>query len=265
MSNPIFELYGDESSFQDMAVFATVVVPVARKIEIERALARVKTEFGAAPDTRIHCKQLLHSSARAKSKWAHLDQARTFELLERAAGAVENAGARGWVGCVNKTTAPDGLLFEGGTVQNITNEHFPWIAYSAAMAPLSDLIPFARVKGFMDPDTKRLQWMGRNKQMRLSQGFFPINHNDVRFEPVLISGAKPAMIDIADVVAHCAAHALSNDRPENKIRYETVLQRFPQGISMAHFEAIPGPIFSIKANTSSVSTLREYFSQFLAE
>jgi len=75
----------------------------------------------------------------------------------------------------------------------------------------------------------------------------------------------PNLLDVADIVVHCAARALSISHTHGKENYEAVLHQIKPGLSEGHFNVAPGPIMSVKAKPGAVAALREHFQPFLED
>ena len=250
-----FEIFGDESANDDVATFGVVIIPTAKVEAVKLAVRSVKADFGAET-AKIHCKELFHDTPRQRSSWAHLSREDAFSLATKVSSAARSAGARTCVGVIDVRAAPQRMYFDGGGTieeQEITDLHLVHMAYATAMGPVSDLIPLTQCRAWMDPNRSRLQWLGQNRQMRLSQGFFPFNHNNVRFEPAQIGEEKPMLLDLADIASHCAARALSRRRRDS---HESVMHAIRPGLSEAQFGPTGGAVLAIRADTSAVEELR---------
>jgi hypothetical protein len=267
-SNILFEVFGDESTNGEIVAFGVAIAPIKNIGEISERVRQVKRIFGAE-NARIHCKELLHGDRRKRSPWSHLSQHDAFNLLESVTRSSYVAGMRAWIGFLDSRSTPTQMVFEGDgkiTIMKVTDLHLMLFAYWTAMGPVFDFLPHQRTRGWMDPNRSRVRLLDQNKQIRLAQAFFPIHHNEIRFEPSPIDGEKPMLLDLADIIVHCAARALSTTiSPKGKEQYEAILQAVYPGLSVAHFNVAQGPVLSIEAKTTAISVFRDYFRTFQNE
>ena len=89
-----FYAYGDASEVNSAIIYALVMVSSEKKSEVELELATVKEGLGASSATRIHCKDLFHRSARAKTDWRHLDDDSVFSFCENLANTLVGKGVQ---------------------------------------------------------------------------------------------------------------------------------------------------------------------------
>ncbi len=263
-SNILFEIFGDESINDEIVAFGIAIAPYKKVNEINREVKQVKSKFGGG-EARIHCKEVLHGDRRKYSPWKHLSQSDVFDMLTNIAQSAYNAGTRAWIGFLDSRSVPEQMLFEGDgkiTSMKVTNLHHLLFAYWAAIGPIFDFIPHQKTRGWMDPNRSRVKLLSQNKQIRLAQGFFPIHHNNIRFEPSPIDGEKPTLLDLADIIAHCSARALSMRSSKGKQLYESVLSAIQPGLSVAHFNFEQGQILSIEAKTTAITEFRNFFNEF---
>jgi hypothetical protein len=264
---PRFNVFGDESTNSEIVAYALVIVPAARMLSAESVIGEAKIAFHGAPDASIHCKNLLHGDQRKRSAWSHLNAGESFLLLEQIMRCAHQVGVRAWIGYLDRRRAPQTMLFEHkGAVESekVTDLHLAMFAYHAAMGPVQDILPHKQMRAWMDPNRDRLKpFLGRTrKQFRLAQGFFPLHHENRRFEPERVEKVKPQFLELADVVAHCGARALSQLRPDRKEPYEKILKQIRPGLSFAHFNLAPGPVISIQAKTAAINEMRDDLREF---
>src|SRR5258708_15219111 len=81
-SRPV-QLYGDESTYQEIFAYGLLAVPTVRQPAIVDSVARIKTSFGVAPTAAIHCRELFVGDARAKGPWKELQRDDVFRLLQQ--------------------------------------------------------------------------------------------------------------------------------------------------------------------------------------
>lgn len=80
---PLDETYlafGDGSVTAGGVFYGLVLIPEGAIQLAQEMVARIKAEYGGAPNIPLHCRELFSGHARAKSGWAHIDEATAIEL-----------------------------------------------------------------------------------------------------------------------------------------------------------------------------------------
>ena len=250
-------LYGDESHFQGTVTYGFVIIPTAYQQKIEDELVKAKQRHGLKSSDEIHCRALFQRHAKEKSSLRHLSKAEIFTLLNDLTRTAYCAGARGWVGYLHTNRVPDSLLFE--TLDPRKRQVDTWdisdlkvkmlFAYEAAIAPLTHFITPEDVGCFVDGDTSKVSHMnGTRRQVDQLRSFFPVEHNDRKFNPIPLRKPKPIFLELADVLAYSSAHGLSNTITTDKSQFVSAVNNLKPGYSEAIFN-IPngGPFMSARA------------------
>ena len=151
-------LYGDESHSNEIVTYGFLIIPQQNIAAVELAVEETKKRYGLCTDTRIHCREIFSGDARKKTNFAEFSIEKMFSFLSEIMVFSFLAGARGWVGYLNKKASPDALLFEAPGTEpirnwNISNLKIQMLfCYQAAVAPLTHIFPPQRVKAYVDGD-----------------------------------------------------------------------------------------------------------------
>lgn len=202
----MLHLFGDESCFDTAVVYAVVCVPSDRQAQVESAFAYVKECFGGSPASRVHCRELFAGSQRAKGPWAHLKYSELFELCAMTGNKLRLYGAKFRVGFIDDQPSGRTFKWRGALA--------PFPAGSKQLIPMAQLVALIdlqrrfgpeNLKFWKDPDTTKIQWGNQRKQA----GAIPFNLEGGQPLPVEpISGEKPVLLDVADILAYVASHSL---------------------------------------------------------
>lgn len=242
-----FHIFGDESHFSGAVVYALVIVKQKSQPMLEAEIQKVKKSFGLDPLTVIHCREIFNKHAKAKSALKGKSKNEVCELLSRVLATCTGTGASFWIGHVDGSKVPDGLIFQvDGASDNHSNvlkltdvKMKIQCAYNAAMGPVLHILGNGFCKAWLDGDTTKIEHFGKCRQANSLKPFFPIGHNDKRFVPTIVTGEKPALIEVADILAYAAAHHLSKTYTNDKPSFSAMLNG-QIGYSEAVFE---GPEF----------------------
>jgi len=217
-------LYGDESHFDTAVTYGLVLVQSELLPAVEQALIDVKLAFGGTADSRIHCRQLFHPDARAKTDWRSLRTAEVFEMFCMLGNGLRMAGASFRVGHVDMLDV-ESYIF-GSKVPNTTPtgpKQLATFAYVVALAGLEQTPGHANFRLWTDPDPTRVEWVGKRRQA----GRHPFSMEFTGpLVPEPIVGPKPVLIDVADVVAFCAAHVYCDRKVPDIRKYGDAFNSF---------------------------------------
>lgn len=237
------QIFGDESHFQGSITYALVIVPCTLLSEVDAAIVQVKKRYDVTPDASIHCSILFNEEKKAKSACAHLNFEALISLLADLTLESYLAGARGWIGYLEATNAPDQMQFEsqevpGGvdTFDTSSIKVRTVFASQAAMAPITHFIEPQKIQAWIDHEETKISLFGqRRKRVDQLVRFFPVIHNDLVFEPVPVSENKPKFLEIADVLAYAASHALYKGAYNKKQRFAQIVNCMQPGFSEVLF------------------------------
>jgi hypothetical protein len=213
-----FHIYGDESITGDTVVYALVIVPVDVLEFAEKTLAQVKESFKASRSARFHCREIFHTDARRKSEWSHLTNKQALDLAIKITAGLAGIGIGTIIGHVDSKDFKDG--FSGvGELPSMPLQDFkqliPW-AYQAATGQLCFDENYANLSKFWaDPDSSLIQWHGSRKQ---AGRLLKTNKVDISSRTItamfipenLHSKEKPALLELADLLAYYSCRVLSN-------------------------------------------------------
>ncbi len=213
-------LYGDESHFGNAITYGLVIVDAEKQSLVEVALSEVKGMFGGKPSDRIHCRELFNKHARAKTAWAHLSEKDILELMAVTGNYLRHAGATFNLGHVDRAHLPPQLEIplHGAVPFKIPAEpkQLAAFAYTVALAG----VEVHEFRLWIDPDHTKIEWgAGRRQASRM-----PVTLEGKMITPEPIDGAKPMLLDVADVLAYSAAHFLSSTSPD--VRFEHAFRAF---------------------------------------
>jgi hypothetical protein len=236
----MFDAYGDESCGQEYVAYGVLVVPEDQAALAEAAVARIKVQFGGAPGHRLHCRELFHGSARAKSPWATLSVTEVFQLYELLLTELNGLKLRRLVAFARKAELPGGIpalaLQHVDPAANLPPRYtkpFPYgdkqIAIHCARATM---VPLARYPGldnvrfWPDPESTVVDWFGGRRAVQGELGNFFVDLGPGKEPPkvnlMLAEGVKPQMLDVADVVACAFQRSKSAKRSPNDQRFKAL-------------------------------------------
>ena len=221
----MFNLYGDESHLDTAVTYALVIVPENRMFDVEQALTEVKLSFGGAADSRIHCRELFHPAAQAKTDWKALSIQELFEMFCMIGNSLRLSGASFRLGHVDMLDTEPFLFGNTSPSRTPTGpKQLATFAYMLALADLEQSPGYDNLNLWIDPDPTKIEWFGRRRQA----GRHPIS-NDIygplkpQFIPV---GAKPTLLDVADLLAFSAAHIHSHKKTQKTEFFNEAVKSF---------------------------------------
>jgi hypothetical protein len=235
-----FQVFGDESTFQEVVVYAVAVFHEADTQDATDLLAALKRQVGLADDTPIHCRVLFSEHGRAKSGWAKWSEERVFEFLDQVVIALRRCRVMCRVAAVNRTEYPSvhpaGAGFKRGIMEP---KQLAGLLFHGATAPIVDSIGSDAISLYVDPDKTKIDWFGGKKQADRNYA-----HTDTAGGRVLAptrfeSTERPALLEIADLLAYSAAHALSNAAQKRRRGFESLYAKLRPELSVLTWA--PGP------------------------
>lgn len=220
---PVLDIYGDESIQNSAVIYGLVVSPCERTASAEIALREVKIRFGGNEQMRLHCRKLFAGDSRKSTSWAHLEPDDVFSLCFEVARVFSASGISFRVGYVDRRGLSDHMLFAGRLPKIPTGpKQLMAFAYGAALAGLEREPGVANVRLWIDPDSTKIEWGGkRRKAMNV-----PIMFEGNQIQPQIISGEKPLLLDVADILAYCAGHSLSSELRRDKEKFGKIFACF---------------------------------------
>ena len=206
----------DESTAKHIVTTGLVAVPEVALADAYLKIGQSKARFGLPRDASIHCRILFHADARRKSPFSNFSAENLDDLLMDCIIQLRTLGSTFWVAWVDRSKYPPTLrLFEGQEFR-VTDKHLAGILSMAVTRALQDKMGTAP-KLIYDPDRTKIDW-GLARKMQASHFARITNHAQPSDQTT-----RP-LVDIADVVAYSASHALlSPHEPHNR-----KLRRFVQ-------------------------------------
>lgn len=268
-----FQIFGDESNFQEIVTYAFIIVPSKLQEEVEKRITKVKLDSGLKATDKIHCRELFNKHAKAKTAFHNFSKEQILALLQQLCTEIYLTGARGWVGYLNSKKARDGLIFESDeplsskkspfTIWDIRNKKLHMLfTYQAAIAPLTHIISPDNVDAWIDSDRTVVPNLdNKSRQVDTLKSFFPVEHNNKKFFPTPIKGDKPSLLDIADVLAYSAAHGLSATFTKDKPAFVSIVNSLNPGYSEVIFNAQGGAMMSFRPHDPNGS-IKDFIKRF---
>lgn len=226
-------VFGDDSVAANIVLFGILVVPAGKVPIAEDAIGKLKQDYRAPQNARIHCRELFRMEARARSPWAHLSDADAHGLCRRAAEDMMSLGLTARIGFVNKAKTPDKLDAFGKTLWlngRDRDKKLTVFAYMASLGELSRTIGVDRIRVFIDPDNTKIDWWGKRPQVKENLKFYTdfdaSKMPTVQLKPEPVSTPKPVLLEIADVLAYSCAQALSNQYRTDKWFFQSIFDVF---------------------------------------
>jgi hypothetical protein len=213
--------FGDESSFSEVVTYGVLVLHSHDRTGAEELLAKAKRSQGLPPNTELHCRVMFNECARAKSVWNGWTEERLLDFLEQFLQALRKHRPMFCLCAVNRTeypsSFPEGAGFSGCEMEP---KQLAAILFQGVCLPLFERLGAGNVRLWVDPDRTKIPWFGRRVQAhRNYRSTDP--KSTMLLEPQSLSEEdKPPLLEVADVFAYAAAHALSSTDHRLKRRYE---------------------------------------------
>jgi hypothetical protein len=268
------ELYGDESTYQEVVTYAFLITPPSQRGKVIEEIARVQAKYDVDPDAEIHCREIFNSRAREKTPFRHLTKNEIFSLLFEVASSAFAAGGRAWIGYLNIDTAPKDIYFnwigpptdkklpQQWNISNVKTQMY--FAYSAAITAITSFVPSSTVAAWVDGDRSKVPYVDESRrQVDSLRPFFPIDHNNKQFSPIACHENKPKLLQLADVLAFTAAHGMVKKDFPDKAEHLSVLNAMFPGYSEVFFpNMIEGSLLSVRMEDHN-DHIRKYMRSWL--
>jgi len=266
-------IYGDESRFNNAITYGLLLLPSTLEEILVSGMSKLKVQFGLNATDAIHCREIFNQEARKKTPFKKFSDGDLFKFLVEISAAFYSAGGRSWVGILDSRATPDVLMFSDGQTSkvsikewNITDVKLRMLfAYHAALAPVTKMINHENFEVFVDGDHSKVTTLGGNRKIDTLRSVFPINHGNKKIFPTPVKKDKPQLLEMADVLAYVAAHAISSVRVSNSENYQRVFDNFQAGHSEVVFDgpgAAGGAYMSIRSSTFHEMVIGEYLRSF---
>ncbi len=221
LSHQTVHAFGDESSYGDVIAYSVVAVHAHNLPAAERLLSGLKRRYGVDPQAEFHCVEVFHGDKRRKSAWRHLSVEKILDFAVELISSLMRVPTLFIVGAAHRSEQPEELpeaghfpAFEMGTKQ------LQAMLCGAALIPLNQHFDQTEVKFWADPDYTKIPFgWGKVQARRMHY----LNNGDTNqrivSEPVDEENT-PALIQVADLFAYTATHALTEKEHRNKKRFE---------------------------------------------
>ena len=93
-TDAVYVAVGDGSSNGAGSFYGLVLIPEASVPAVEEEIAAIKRGFGGRGDDRLHCRELFHRFARARSSWSHLQPGAVVAMCEQVLAVVAEHRAK---------------------------------------------------------------------------------------------------------------------------------------------------------------------------
>jgi hypothetical protein len=213
--------FGDESSFWGVIAYGVVAVHAHNVLAAERLLSGLKRRYGVDPQEAFHCTVVFHGDKRRESAWAHLSVDQVYDFAEELLSGFVSLPALFVVGAAHRSEQPTEHpavgkwpRLEWGTKQ------LAGVLCGAALTRLNDLWRPNEIKFWADPDSTKIPFGWGRMQ---AHNLYYMNNSDTnqRIEPVSLDAQnKPPLLQVADLFAYTATHALSDKRHRFKDRFD---------------------------------------------
>lgn len=236
-------LFGDESHSNEIVTYSFLIVPTQNMPAVELAIKNTKKKYALDEDTRLHCREIFNESAKKKTAFADFAPERLFSFLQDLASAFFLAGGRGWVGYLDTKGIPERLRVNWShnwrthdwDINDIKLKML--FCYQAACVPITHILPPPMVKAYVDGDKTKVIYIDEKKrQVDTLREFFPVNHDNRKISPEPIHGTKPAILDLADLLAYSSARGLTKAALKNKPHFISITKIIDPGYSEVKFD-----------------------------
>jgi hypothetical protein len=221
VQDQLFHGFGDESSFSEVVTYGVLVLHSHDRKGAEDELARAKYRHGLPLETELHCREMFNEVARAKSIWTGWTEERLLGFLEEFLYALRKYRPMFLVSAVNRTEYPSSFPEGAGFAEcEMEPKQLAAILFQGVCVLLFKRLGATNVRLWVDPDRTKIPWFGRRVQAhRNYRSTDPASK--MFLEPQSLSeDDKPTLLEVADVFAYVAAHALSSTDHRLKRRYE---------------------------------------------
>jgi hypothetical protein len=200
--------YADDSITNRVAACAVALFAAEHVPAAEAIVAAHLSRLGLPPEVRIHCRELFHAEARAKTAWSSIHASEIEAMLELLCASLKALPHHPLIVIADVTQRRKGWTMPDGRSWTFDEKGIATFAYQVAFSLIGHTYRDATVRLWIDPDKTRIPWGGGRRQTEkvrrvyvdLGQGLEP--HELV---PDIVDAPKPILLDVADVYAYTAA------------------------------------------------------------
>ncbi len=213
--------FGDESEHGDVIAYGLAVVPDNRLPIAEQFFAQLKRRYGVSSETEFHSKEVFHYDSRKATAWAHLSEAQTLEFADKLLSGLASASAGFIVGGVHRSEYPTELPAEGNfPAGEMGTKQLAGMACSAALLRLNEVYDQDRIRFYADPDYSKISFFGRKTQAHRLYQMTRSDTNQHIVPETFDANNERALLQVADLFAYTATHALADKQSRNKKWFE---------------------------------------------
>lgn len=217
-----FDAYGDESIHDNFVIYALVIIPVQIADIANNVLVDVKKEYGVEESAKIHCSDIFHPVGRSRTCWANLTTKQILRSWKEIGSRLSLLGAESRISYIDRRRFSDRLKFGSALYGTPMHEKIlARIAFGCCCAGLEKIPGINQIRFWLDPEKTNLQW----GEKTLKSMDIPINLEGEKMLSQAITSPKPAMLDVADILAYTAMRTL-NYPSEGIINAKRVFQSF---------------------------------------
>ncbi len=219
--------FGDESVFKDVIAYGLVVVPDPNVTPAENLLSELKQRYGVDPQEEFHCKHAFHGDRRRKTQWKHLSEVKVLNFAEELISGLVTLPAWFIVGAALRSEIPvEFPAAQGFSAGVMESKQLAGILCGAALTPLSEHYDQDEIRFWADRDRTRVPFFGRKMQAHTNYKLTNREANRHIVSETFDKNNKPALLQVADLLAYVATHALSEKKSRHKERFEHLYRTF---------------------------------------
>jgi len=219
--------FADDSITDRVATCAVAVFDAEHVSDAEGVVARHLSHLGLPKEARIHCWELFHGDARARTIWAGVGVAAIKATLESICLDLKPLSYPPVVVIGDISALPSGWAGPDGKPWTLDAKGIATLAYHRAFGLIGHEHGPTNVRLWIDPDKTKIPWAdGRRQAQNTRRVHVEFRPGDEPYElvPDVTTGPKPRLIDIADLYAYTAARVKSSSG-EQRDRWFEVLYR----------------------------------------
>ncbi|HSL03665.1 MAG TPA: hypothetical protein VK901_09020 [Nitrospiraceae bacterium] len=204
--------YADESIAPNIIVCAAAVFPVEQVSSAETSLASMKDALRLSPATPLHCRIVFNGSERKRHpEWKNVSPKAINSVIKALCVGLSGISHRPIVVVAKPTSVviprvpgdepKDAILDAKGQVA---------IGFQTLGYHLTRVYGYGATKLWLDPDRTKIPWLKGKTQANLTRSPFMDLGPDIeppKFEPIIETGPKPRLLEIADLYAYITAQA----------------------------------------------------------
>lgn len=212
--------FGDESSYGDVVAYGIVAAHTHNRHTAERFLAGLKRRYGVDPGEEFHFAELYHQDTRKKTGWKQLSIDRIFDFAEELVSGLKGVPVVFTVGAAHRNEQPIEFPEAGHfPAFKMGTKELTAIMCQAALTPLNQFYDQSQIKFWTDPDKTPISFgYGKVQAHRMHY----LNNSDAgqRIDAEPPNEEATPLLQVADLFAYTATHALTDNRYRFKDRFE---------------------------------------------